>query len=54
MDKKTFSPTRPVPTPDLHYPNLLCLAQFAQPLRHRECSPPTLKNYLVDLRAFAC
>lgn len=53
MDKKTVSPTPPVPIPDLHCQDLPCLAQFAEHLRHRECSPLTVLNYLSDLRAFA-
>ena len=32
---------------------LPCLPQFAEHLRHRECSPLTVKNYLADLGAFA-
>jgi len=46
MDKEIASPTPAVP-------DLPCLAQFAEYLRHRECSPLTVKNYLTDLRAFA-
>jgi len=46
MGKKIASPTPAVP-------DLPCLAQFAEYLRHRECSPLTVKNYLTDLRAFA-
>ena len=58
MDKKTPSPTPPAPVPDLpgrDLPgrDLPCLTQFAEHLRHRECSPLTAKNYLADLGAFA-
>ena len=53
MDKKTVSPTPPAPGPDMTGPDLPCLARFAEHLRHRECSPLTVKNYLADLRAFA-
>ena len=53
MDKKTVSPTPPAPGPDISGPDLPCLARFAEHLRHRECSPLTVKNYLADLRAFA-
>ena len=53
MDKKTVSPTPPAPGPDMTGPDLPCLARFAEHLRHRECSPLTVKNYLADLRGFA-
>ena len=47
MDKKTVSPTPPMPESDVP-----CLAQFAEQLRHRECSPLTVKNYVLDFLAF--
>ena len=41
-----------MPGSDLPGSDLPGLAQFAEQLRHRECSPLTVKNYVLDFLAF--